>query len=92
MVDVWVNFQNGERVEQLEDQEFRGKITARYIFKSGQVTGQEPVAHGEPPIAAAPFGLVDEELRNLASFTPSTADASRVLTGQAGLSSGGEIK
>ena len=38
-VDVWVKFENNERVEQLEDQNFRGKISARYVFKAGQDRG-----------------------------------------------------
>jgi hypothetical protein len=92
MVDVWVNFQNGEQIEQLEDQAFRGKITARYVFKSGQVTGQEQVADGEPPTAAPPFGTIDEELRNMTSFMPSSAGDPRVLAGQPGLPLGVEIK
>jgi hypothetical protein len=92
MVDVWVHFQNGERTEQLEDQNFRGKITARYVFKSGQVTGQEQVADGEPPTGAPPFGSVDEELRNMTSITPSSAGDPRVLAGQSGLPLGREIK
>ena len=56
-VDVWVNFQNGERVEQLEDQSYQGKITGRYLFKDGQVVGQEQVANAEPPSVASPFAI-----------------------------------
>jgi hypothetical protein len=66
LVDVWVRFQNGAQVEQLEDQKYQGKVTARYIFKDGQVVGQEQVADGEPPRPSAPFSTVEEELRSMA--------------------------
>jgi leucyl-tRNA synthetase len=61
-----VRFQNGVQVEQLEDQKFQGKVTARYSFKDGQVVDQEQVTDGEPPRSSAPFGRVEEELRNMA--------------------------
>jgi hypothetical protein len=67
-VDVWASFQNGQRVEQLEDQSYRGKISARYRFEGGQVVAQEQVADAEPPSIALPFASVEEELKNMASY------------------------
>jgi len=88
-VDVWVNFQNGEQVEQLEDQDFRGKITARYVFKGGQVVGQEQVADGAPPSAAATFGAVEDEVRSMATYG---TVPSGTVTARTGMAPGGEIK
>src|SRR5262249_21748333 len=67
-VDVWGRFENNEPVEQLEDQNFRGKISARYLFKGGQVVGQEQVADMEPPSVTFPFVAVEEEFRNRESY------------------------
>ena len=73
-MDVWATFQNGELVEQLEDQKFTGRISARYLFKSGQVTGQEQVADADPPSRAAAFTAIDDELRSMrVAATPEAA-------------------
>ena len=65
-VDVWVKFEHGERIEQLEDQKFQGKITARYVFKGGELAAQEQVADGDPPFASLPFVPVEQELQSMA--------------------------
>ena len=83
-VDVWVRFENNERVEQLEDQNFRGKISARYLFKGGQVVCQEQVADGEPPSVTFPFVAVEEEFRNMASYEPSKPADTRAVASKAG--------
>ena len=68
-----MNFRNGEKTEQLEDQHYRGKISARYLFKGDQVIGQEQVADADPPSIAAPFTAVEEELKSIASYGSTTS-------------------
>jgi hypothetical protein len=81
-VDVWVNFQNGERIEQLEDQTYQGKITARYIFKGGQIIGQETLDNLEPPRVSKPFTTVAEELKSaLDATTAIQSPASNAVSG-----------
>ena len=57
--------ETARQVEQLEDQKYQGKITARYVFKGDQVINQEQVANGEPPRASAPFA---RSKRNVAKY------------------------
>jgi hypothetical protein len=91
-VDVWVNFQNGERTEQLEDQTYRGKISARYVFKNGQVVAQEQVADADPPSVASPFVAVEEELRSVAGYEASRPANTGVTTAKAGVESKSDPK
>ena len=84
-VDVWVNFQNGERHEQLEDQTYRGKINARYAFQNGQVVTQEQVADADPPSIPPPFMAVEEELRSVAGDVASRSANAEVTTAKAGV-------
>ena len=91
-VDVWVKFENNERVEQLEDQNFRGKISARYLFKAGQVVGQEQVADAEPPSVAFPFVAVEEEFKNMASYESSKPADTRAVAAKAGMESKSDTK
>jgi hypothetical protein len=91
-VDVWQKFENSEPVEQLEDQKFLGKINARYLFKGGELVGQEQVQDGDPPSVAAAFVSVEEELRSMASYGLSTATDIRAVANKAGMESASEIK
>jgi hypothetical protein len=90
-VDVWVKFENGQKIEQLEDQSFSGKLTARYVFKGGQLAGQEQLANVDPPDSASPFTAVEEELRKMAAYggSPVEGEASAAARG---LLSGAEIQ
>ena len=91
-VDVWVRFENNQRVEQLEDQNFRGKISARYLFQGDQVTGQEQIPDAEPPSVAFPFVAVEEELRNMASYEPSKPVKAGAMAATAGMESKSDTK
>jgi hypothetical protein len=82
----------GERVEQLEDQNYRGKISARYLFKAGQVVGQEQVADGEPPSVVSPFVSVEEQFKSMASNVLFASGDNRALAGKKGIGSATEIK
>ena len=55
--------------EQLEDQDYRGTVTARYLFKAGQVIDQQQVASSEPPRESVQFGAVEEEFRYMTAAT-----------------------
>ena len=64
VIVAWMSgyFQNGERIEQLEDHNYQGKITARYIFKGGQIVGQETLEQNlDPPRVSKPFRTIEEE-------------------------------
>jgi hypothetical protein len=63
-----VRFQQGERAEQLEDQSYQGKVTARYVFKGGEVVQQEQLDQLEPPRRSDPFANVEQALQNIASL------------------------
>jgi hypothetical protein len=89
---VWVSFQNGEQIEQLEDQKHQGKVTARYSFKGGQIVGQEPVADGEPPRPSAPFVAVEEELRSMAGYGLPFTTERRAANATSGMVLGPEVK
>jgi hypothetical protein len=65
-VDVWVRFANGERIEQAEDQHFRGTISARYFFENSELMEQKQVNNDPPPWKASLFATVEEELQSMA--------------------------
>ena len=87
-VDVWVTYENGQRVGQEEDLNFNGKIDARYFFKNGQVVAQEPVAEAEPKTPPRPFSSVQDELRNLGARKSAIAPANKMIGAPAGLETG----
>ena len=87
-----MNFQNGERIEQLEDQKYEGRVTARYVFKDGQVVNQEQLENVEPPRASSTFASVEEELRSIARDGASVVVGKPAETTFSGLESGAEIK
>jgi hypothetical protein len=89
-VDVWVNFQNGERVEQLEDQSFSGKVSARYRFKDGQIVDQEQLKNAEPPRLSPAFVVVEEILRTIDPASTSAAAGTPPAASLSGLESGAE--
>jgi hypothetical protein len=86
-----VNFHNGERIEQLEDQNYQGKVTARYVFKDGEVVRQEQVESAEPPRPSEPFADVEREFQNVVGSRPADPET-RALSIRSGLESGTEIK
>ena len=61
-MDVWIYYRKGQRIRQDEDNNFNGKIDARYIFKDGQVTDQRRLAEEKPDHPAGRFLSVKEEL------------------------------
>ncbi len=91
-VDVWINFQNGEKIEQLEDQGLTGKITARYTFKSGQVVAQEQLANVEPPPGTRPFAAVEDEVIKMAGVVNPRPEQHNTAAAQPQLSSGAQVQ
>jgi len=81
-----VKFENGERVEQLEDQNSRGTVSARYTFKNGQLTGQEQVADAPPPVSSAPFVSVETAIQT-ATESAVPAAQTQALTAQSTIES-----
>jgi hypothetical protein len=78
-------------VEQLEDQKYQGKITARYVFKGDQVISQEQLENAEPPRVSAPFTRVEDERRNITEGA-AMVGAQPATAAILGLESGPEIK
>jgi hypothetical protein len=90
--DVWVRFDNGEQAEQLEDQKYQGKVTARYVFKAGQVVHQEQLENADPPRLSEPFGNVEQALQSAVVYGKSEKVQTRASNVAPGVESGSEIK
>jgi hypothetical protein len=91
-VDVWVRFRDGKRAEQLEDQKYEGKVTARYVFNGGELVSQEQLENAEPPRRSEPFTEVELELKKAVSSDSAEASQTRATRVGYGLESGSEIK
>jgi hypothetical protein len=60
-------------------------ISARYIFKNGQVVEQQAIADAQPTPMALPFGAAEDELRSMAASTGIQTDERRATAATAGL-------